>query len=348
MENSATTAAATDRNKKRPRDASTDDADSQQHQRYGTLWVGTAGWTKTSWKGPFYTPGTKTTGETMLDAYQQKLRTVENNGTCHSMPSKETVLKWKAHCATSFLMAPKMVKYVTHPTNKISNNDHHKTATIMSPESLQALRTFCDTMALLEENLGPILIQFPRTQRITVDHVQAMARVIHASELSAQAKIALELRNHDSIHDPSLLQELRRLRWCLVVHPNSIGRGTMIAPQRDGQQQEYELDPISASWPITAGNWIYVRLHGTNDEHTGRYTPADLQHQAVGPIVSWLKQGIDVYAYILNDDDAAGMPLAALALEQLVYQELQIKIPRAPKQQAKSITSFFAPSKKKK
>ena len=280
----------------------------------------------------------------MLDAYQQHLRTVENNGTCHSMPTKDTVAKWKAHCGKQFLMSPKMVKYVTHP-QKATSNPTTSTGCNMSPESLEALRTFADTVAGLGEHLGPILIQFPRTRRLQADDVRAMARVVKESGLPVHAKIALEVRNQASVDDQALQHELQMQKWCLVVHPNTIGRGTVLCDHREGagalRQQQYELEVIQENaWPVTAGDWVYVRLHGTNDEHQGRYTDAMLQTQAIPAILSWLRQGIDVYAYILNDDDAAGMPLAAQALERLCYQALGTAIPRAPKQ-VSSIASFF-------
>ena len=85
-----------------------------KRQKFGTLRVGTAGWTKASWRGPFHPKGTtKSSSEAMLDALQQHFSVVEVNGTCHAMPTKETVAKWKRHCGPGFVMAAKMVKYVT-------------------------------------------------------------------------------------------------------------------------------------------------------------------------------------------------------------------------------------------
>lgn len=340
-------------NKKRPRRE-------QLQQSHGILRVGTAGWTKAAnWRGPFYPPGTKSTGEAMLDAYQQHLRTVENNGTCHSMPSKETVTKWKAKCGKSFLMSPKVVKDVTHsgPKKKdtTTSSDNETTTTTnssMSDDSLEALRTFADRVALLGENLGPMLLQFPRTRRVRVEDVCAMARILGESDLPRNAKIAFEVRNQESMADQELIQELTNLKWALVVHPNSIGRGTVLCEQREGAAslassgKEYELERIVPNdWPATAGDWVYIRLHGSNDEHTGRYSDEGLRKQAIPAMVEWLQEGKDVYAYILNDDDKAGMPLAAKALEKLCYKELGSAVPRAPKQ-VKSIASFFTTKSK--
>ncbi|CAB9503190.1 conserved protein [Seminavis robusta] len=307
-------------------------------RQLGTLRVGTAGWTNASWRGPFLPPGTKTSGESMLDAIQHHFHAVENNGTCHSMPSPQTVAKWKACCAKNFVMCPKMVKYVTHEKE--------------SEDSFAALRTFCDNIALLQQqqpsnnhnNLGPILIQFPKSKKMQVANLRRMAQVIQESDLSnSTTKIALELRHPESIQDAAVLEELRRLQWCLVIHPNSVGRGTVVKEQRQGLSSTYDLAPLDANWPITAKNWIYVRLHYNNDEHSGRYSSEELQKQAVPAIVAWLQRGIHVYAFVLNGDDKAAMPQNAKTLERLCYQELGMPVPRAPKQQARSTTSFFGP-----
>jgi uncharacterized protein YecE (DUF72 family) len=299
-----------------------------QHRQCGTLRVGTAGWTKDQWRGPFYLPGARS-GEEKLDAYQQHLRTVENNGTCHSTPSKEAAAKWKARCGKGFQMATKMVKYVTHERGSPD-----------SDEALDALRTFADNVAGLGDNLGPILFQFPRTKKVSATQLRKMDKVLKQSNLPRDVKIAVEIRHCDSIRDTAVLDELRSLRWCLVAHPNSVGRGTVIAENREGRSESHGLDPVDGSWPITAVDWVYVRLHGANDEHSGRYSDADLKCQAVPAICHWLRNGIDVYVYILCDDDSAGMPDNAKSLERLCHKELGTSVPRAPKQ-VMSIASFF-------
>ena len=85
----------------------------------------------------------------------------------------------------------------------------------MSQASLEALRTYCDNIAILKDHLGPILLQFPRARRIFAG--------IDENDLSSSVRIALELRHKASMQDIDLLDELRHLHWCLVVHPKNIG-----------------------------------------------------------------------------------------------------------------------------
>ena len=199
---------------------------------------------------------------------------------------------------------------------------------------------FATTYRVWEIIWVPFCCNFQKQEDVTVTMIQDLARVIQDSDLRNDAKIAIEIRHADSTRDAAVLNELRTLGWCLVAHPNSIGRGTVIAENRQGLSESYSLEPLSKSWPVTAQNWVYVRLHGTNDEHSGRYSDDELRQQAVSVICEWLRQGVDVYAYILCDDDHAGMPNSAKSLERLCHAELGTDIPRAPKQ-VTSITSFF-------
>jgi uncharacterized protein YecE (DUF72 family) len=96
-----------------------------------------------------------------------------------------------------------MVPHVTHNYNNETPEE----------DSLKALRTFCDNIALLENNLGPILFQFSRTKRIQFEDIQKMAAVIEESDLPVNAKIALDLRHVDFIRNSAVIQELRRLKW---------------------------------------------------------------------------------------------------------------------------------------
>jgi len=293
----------------------------------------------------------------MLDAYQQHFRTVENNGTHHRMPDKDAVLAWKSRCGPKFQMSVKMVRTVTHSGSN-NNNGGNSKSDDGGAIDVRALRAFADSVALLgSEHLGPILIQFPRTRVVTPRLLREAARVLRReSDLPADARVAVEIRQRhaDPESEREVLDALRELRWCLVVHPNTVGRSTVVREKRDGTSASHGLEAIDAgACPITAGDWVYVRLHGANDEHTGSYSDDDLRRQAVPAIVSWLRRGIDVYAYILcdNDDDGcdsvASMPHNAKRLEELCYEKLGMSVPKPPKH-VPSIASFFAVVPKKK
>ena len=62
------------------------------------------------------------------------------------------------------------------------------------------------------------------------------------------------------------------IRWALlVVHPDSVGRATV----KQGESVSYAgLQPLHVNC-VTA-DFVYVRLHGDNDEHTYRYSDDEL------------------------------------------------------------------------
>ena len=76
--------------------------------------------------------------------------------------------------------------------------------------------------------------------------------------------------------DEESLQELRDAGWALVMHPNSVGRATVGTQGlgRDGNSPHYTLEPLHSI--ITAG-WVYIRLHGDNDEHTYDYSQEEVR-----------------------------------------------------------------------
>ena len=141
-----------------------------------------------------------------------------------------------------------------------------------------------------------------------------------------------------------LLPFLKEVGWALVLHPNSMNRATVVAENRGrGEMVEYQLEQLDERWPVTA-DFVYVRLHGRNDEHTYNYSDDELKPIAAA-LHSWRRRGIDVYAFLLNDDAAASMPRNARRLKELTHGLAREAVPDAPKQ-PRGIGAFFkaAPS----
>ena len=79
---------------------------------------------------------------------------------------------------------------------------------------------------------------------------------------------------------------------------------------------------------------------GDNDEHTYRYTDAQLQTYAEA-LHGFRGRGLDVYAFVLSDDARAAMPQCARRLKELVHRCAGETVPAAPKAAGRSIASFF-------
>ena len=298
----------------------------------GALRVGTAGFAGTSqhWAGPCFPPGAKSKADKALDFFQEIFDVVEVNGTCHAMPTDSQIAAWKSHAAGNFEFCLKVHHTVTHDN---------------CPQSvkLECFATFLARAAPLGTHLGPLLLQFPRSFNNTADnkdYLRALATTLAASPIPS-ARIALEVRHPAWLSDDAFLTELRSLKWALVQHPNTLGRATIV--HRSGNADSYAIEPLKADWPITAGDWTFIRLHGYNDEHTCRITDADLKTFANDIHSHYRAKGIATYAFILNDDAGAAMPINAKALKKFGHAAAGEMVPRAPKQ-AKSIASFFAAS----
>ncbi|MFZ5892233.1 MAG: DUF72 domain-containing protein [Myxococcota bacterium] len=113
------------------------------------LLAGTSGFSYTEWRGTFYEerlPEAK-----MLEAYAQKLPTVEINNTFYRTPQPSLFENWRAKVPANFTFALKAPRRITH-ISKLKN--------IADP-----VRHLVDVARILGDRLGPTLFQLPPTFR---------------------------------------------------------------------------------------------------------------------------------------------------------------------------------------
>ena len=107
-----------------------------------TIRIGTAGWTIPRASAlEFAGPGSH------LERYAHTLNCVEINSTFYRPPQAKTLTRWAATVPADFRFSVKMPKAITHEA-KLD----------CEPEPLQK---FLGSAALLEDKLGPMLIQLP-------------------------------------------------------------------------------------------------------------------------------------------------------------------------------------------
>ena len=107
--------------------------------------IGTSGWSYKDWIGNFYRDGSKP--YELLAQYAEKFNTVEIDSTFYGVPKQTTVENWYKAVPDDFKFSAKFPKKITHESNLTEVED--------------ILRKYLDTMSLLKEKLGPLLIQFP-------------------------------------------------------------------------------------------------------------------------------------------------------------------------------------------
>ncbi len=109
--------------------------------------LGTLGWSYAFWRGGFYPPKSKAAD--YLSYYASHFDTVEVDSTFYRIPSEQTVKNWHAQTPEGFLFSIKFPQLITHIR--------------MLRDCQPQTDAFLSRVDLLEEKLGPLLLQFPPT-----------------------------------------------------------------------------------------------------------------------------------------------------------------------------------------
>jgi len=146
--------------------------------------LGTQGWGWSHWVGRFYPPGTRP--EEYLAFYSKVFDTVEIDTTFYGVPKRSTVLSWARKVPGGFRFTAKMPQVITH-ANGLEGG-------------YQDLTRFLETITLLGDKLGPILVQLPPTFGYhNLDALRGFLGLLYDS--AKELRFAIEFRN------ASLLQE---------------------------------------------------------------------------------------------------------------------------------------------
>ena len=114
-----------------------------------TLYVGTSGFSYPEWRGTFY-PADLPAGR-FLEAYSKQLNAVEVNNTFQRIPQEAALAKWLRDTPREFRLCLKAQRALTYSAAGF-------------PKDIVA-RDFGSRMRPLGDRAGPILLQFPPTQK---------------------------------------------------------------------------------------------------------------------------------------------------------------------------------------
>ena len=166
--------------------------------------LGTQGWGWQYWAGRFYPSGTKP--EDYLAFYSQVFDTVEIDTTFYAIPKRSAVLSWARKVPDGFRFTAKVPQVITHANGLKGGYDD--------------LSTFLQTISLLGDKLGPILVQLPPTFGYhNLDALRAFLDVL--CDAAEEFRFAVEFRNASLLREYvlSLLREhdmalcLNDLEW---------------------------------------------------------------------------------------------------------------------------------------
>jgi len=263
------------------------------------LRLGTSSWSSEDWVGPFYPPGTAPAD--YLSAYAQHFDTVEIDSTYYRIPSESMVRNWRVRTPQGFIFTAKFPQVITH--EKVMQDCGEDVA------------GFLRAMSLLEDRLGPLLLQFPYFNKKAFARPEDfLARLIpFLDELPSGFRYALEVRNKYWV-GPRLLDVLRKKRvaFALIDHP-------WMTP---ASQLVKKLDVLTA-------DFAYVRWLGDRkgiEEKTQHWDRIIIDREEemriwIAVIRGLLKRGVNVMGFFNNH--YAGFGPGSIALFRKIWESLK-------------------------
>lgn len=174
--------------------------------RIPNLRLGTSSWSSEDWVGTFYPPGTPPAD--FLGVYARHFDTVEVDSTYYRIPADAMVRNWRARTPPGFTFAAKFPQVITHEK--------------VMQDCGKELGEFLRVMSLLEDRLGPLLLQFPYfNKKAFAKPEDFLSRLIpFLADLPSGFRYALEVRNKYWVN-ARLLDILRKkdIAFALIDHP---------------------------------------------------------------------------------------------------------------------------------
>jgi len=160
----------------------------------GRAFVGTSGWSYTSWRPKFYPEGTKSAA--FLSYYATRLATIEINYTFNHLPTEKNVAEWTGATPEDFVFGLKASQQITHRRQL--------------REPAETLPIFFERARLLGKRLGPILFQTPPWVKRDDERL-----AMFLAALPRDVRCALEVRD-PSWYAPEVYDLLRTANVPLV------------------------------------------------------------------------------------------------------------------------------------
>jgi len=226
------------------------------------LFLGTSAFTAAGWPGSFYPVGMKPAN--YLTYYATRFQTVEVDSTYYRTPSASAVAGWYEKTPPDFVFAAKVPKIVTHEK--------------LLKDCEAEFDEFAERMDILDEKLGPLLLQFPWFNKYEIQADEFMARLrffLNRVKDLPTVRFAVEIRNRTWL-DKRFTDLLRESNVALAL------TDTSFMPRPWEMREKFDL--------VTA-DFLYVRWLG--DRH-GIEKITKLWDKTVVDRKSDLKHWVDV------------------------------------------------------
>jgi uncharacterized protein YecE (DUF72 family) len=262
--------------------------------------LGTSAFTAAGWPGTFYPQGLAS--RNYLSYYAQKFDTVEVDSTFYGCPAASTVRGWYDKTPPGFIFSAKVPQSITHEKHLV--------------ECGAEMAEFVSTMELLQEKLGPLVLQFGRFSKVEFRDADEFLGVLapFLEQLPRSHRYVVEIRNKEWL-TPEFMDVLRERGVALALIDQSWMPEWMNDPR---EWAERKLDLITA-------DFTYIRWLGDRkgiEAVTKSWDKAVVDRRSelqkwVEACVVIRRRGVDIYAYANNH--YAGHGPATLALFAELY-----------------------------
>jgi uncharacterized protein YecE (DUF72 family) len=249
--------------------------------------VGISGWNYPGWRGDFYPKGLPQKRE--LEHAAERLTSIEVNGSFYALQKPSSYLDWRRRTPDDFVFSVKGTRFITH-MKKLSDVD------------VPLANFLASGVLALGPKLGPLLWQLPPNLGFHADRMRAFFQLLPRTAARAAE---LASRHDERIAEDReylAVEEDRALRHALEVR-----HITFATPAAVELAREHDVALVIADsagkWPMfddVTGDFVYVRLHGTDELYTSGYTDDALDRWA-DRVAGWVRRGLDCYVYFDND-----------------------------------------------
>ena len=194
------------------------------------LRIGTSSFTAAGWPGSFYPAELKP--RDYLSYYASKFNSVEIDSTYYATPSVSTVTGWYSKTPKDFLFAAKVPQVITHEKVLL--------------DCEKEFDEFVQTMGLLKDKLGPLVLQFPHINETDIGQADFMTRLRFFLKrlMGTGVRFAIEIRNKAWLN-AGFADLLREYRVAMVL-----------------QDQGWMPRPGQLKFDYITADFTYVRLLG--------------------------------------------------------------------------------------
>ena len=256
----------------------------------GRAWVGISGYDYKPWRGRFYPDDLP--ARRWLEYASRKFDSIELNGTFYSLKSPAVFERWLEEVPKrDFVFAVKGGRFITHNL-KLRNVE------------VALGNFFASGVLALGRRTGPFLWQLPATYRFEAERLDSFIRQLPRSSREAESVA----RQHDARLRRGALVDAAapvKYRHAFEVRHPSYFHEEFYALLRE-HRCAFVIADTAGKFPyaeqVTA-NFVYVRLHGSQQLYASGYTDEELDVWAQR-CTGWRSEAggsHDVYVYFDND-----------------------------------------------